>query len=424
MIKNNDRRTFFNLLITYLFLFLIWTLFSFVFTDPNLTLINRQAFIACQNFLWQNILPNTYLRVGTYLTLTGALMINYLYLIKFWPKKIKFFDKKIIITLLPLFLILLISYNALSHDLFNYIFNARILIKYGTNPHRVAALNFPNDPWLRFMHNVHTTAPYGQAWTIISLIPYFFGFNKFLLTYLSFKFFAFLGMLLSYFFLNKLLNKKENKNFKLALLFLNPLILIETLANAHNDWWMMWPVLASFLIAKKFIQEKNKNYFWIILIVLLMFFSVFTKFASLVAIPFLIYYLSKNHLEKLLIFKTKFPEKIKHFIDQYFWDLISISFFLPLLTKRSQCFLTWYLIWPMAFLPLLKSKCWRNNLLIFSFSALLSYVPWILYLPWLNFEHALANVLLYKQVILWSSPLIYNLFLLLNLIIKNVKNKR
>ena len=87
MIKNNDRRTFFNLLITYLFLFLIWTLFSFVFTDPNLTLINRQAFIACQNFLWQNILPNTYLRVGTYLTLTGALMINYLYLIKFWPKK-------------------------------------------------------------------------------------------------------------------------------------------------------------------------------------------------------------------------------------------------------------------------------------------------------------------------------------------------
>jgi len=424
MFKNNNLRPFFYFLTFYLFLFLIWTIFSFVFTDPNLILINNESFINWQKFLWENILPNTYLRTGIYLTLVTSLIINYLYLIKFWPKKINFSDKKILFFLIILFLILLFSYNALSHDVFNYIFNARMLIKYGANPHRVAALNFVDDPWLRFMHNVHTTAPYGQAWTIVSLIPYFFGFHKFLLTWINFKFFSLLGMVISYFCLNKLSVKKQENNSDLALLFLNPLILIETISNTHNDWWMMWPVLASFLFAKKFTQEKKKNYLWLILIILLMFFSILTKFASLVALPFLIYFLFMNKIEKISIFRNNFLKKLRIYIDQYFWDLISVSFFLPLFTARSQRFLTWYLIWPMTFLPLLKSKWWRNTLLIFSFSALLSYLAEIIYVPWLYFDQTLPNVLLYKKALLWTAPLLYNLFSSLNLIIKNVKNKR
>ncbi len=423
MNKHNHRQTFFDLLIIYLFLILLWTIFSFVLTDPNLILINNRSYVDWQQFLWQNILPNNCLRVGIYLTLIVALIINYLYLIKFWPKKIKFSDKKIIITLLILISVLLISYNALSHDVFNYIFNARILIKYGANPHHVTAMSFADDPWLRFMHNIHTPAPYGQAWTIISIIPYILGLNKFLLTWLNFKVFAFLGMALAYFCLNKLLNKQDDKSFKIALLFLNPLILLETVSNAHNDWWMMWPVLASFLLIKKFIQEKKKNYCWLIAIVLLMIFSILTKFASLLTVPLLVYYLFKNQVENWAIFKNNFLKKIKNVIDQYFWDLLSLTFFLPLVTQRSQRFLTWYLIWPMTFLPLLKSKCWRNTLLIFSFSALLSYVVDIIYVPWLYFDRSLPNLLLLKQIILWLPALVYNLSTLVVIIVKNVKNK-
>jgi hypothetical protein len=299
-----------------------------------------------------------------------------------------------------------------------------MLIKYEVNPHLEVAMQFSDDPWLRFMHNVHTPAPYGQAWTFISIVPYIIGLGKFSLTWLSFKFFAFLGMFIAFLCLKKLINQKEKKEISLAILFLNPLILLETIANAHNDWWMMWPVLASFILISKIQKNQKNSIFYLLLIFILIIFSILTKFASILAIPFLIYALFKNKLEAISFLKNKYLTKLKIFLDIYFWDLISISFFLPLITARSQRFLTWYLIWPMTFLPLLKSKWWQNTLIIFSFSALFSYLPEIIYLPWLFFDRSQPKVLMYKQILLWTPAIIYNLFLLIKLIVNNVKNKR
>lgn len=419
MINYNNKNQFCFFLISYLFLIFLWAVFSFVFTDPNLTLINNQIAVNWQNFLWQHFLFNHYLRVGLYLVIVIALFINYLYLIKFWPRN-NHYLKKITLAFAFLLIILIFSYNALSHDVFNYIFNARMLIVYKANPHQTAAVNFSFDPWIRFMHNIHTPAPYGQAWTLISALPYFFGFGKFLLTWLNFKAFALLGMLITYFSLKKLLNKNDRSNLYLALLFLNPLILLETISNAHNDWWMMWPVLVSFILINKFKTNKKRAFLYLILIFFLMLFSIFTKFASILAIPFILFYFIQEHLIKLSFLKNRYLLKAKIFFENYFWDLISITFFLPLFTSRSQRFLTWYLIWPMTFLPLLKSKWWQNNLIIFSFNALISYAIEIMYLPWLFFDQTVPNILLYKQVILWLPILIYNLFYLLRLIKENV----
>lgn len=419
--NNTNYKIFNKLLFSYLLLFLLWSLFSFVFTDPNLILISNKYFIDYQNFLWQNILANSNLRVGLYFILIISLIINYVYLIKFWPKKFNLFNKKLIFFIMGIFLTLIISYNALSHDVFNYIFNARMLIKYGANPHLAVAQQFSNDPWVRFMHNIHTPAPYGQAWTLVSIIPYLLGLGKFLLSWLSFKTFALLGMIISYFCLKNLLNNEANKNTNLALLFLNPLILLETISNAHNDWWMMWPVLASFILINQFKSNKKFKLLYLTAIFILMVFSIFTKFASLLAIPFLLYYLFKNKINTLKFFKNKYLSKIKVFIDNYFWDLLSISFFLPLFTERSQRFLSWYLIWPMTFLPLLKSQWWKNTLIIFSFSALLSYLVDINYVPWLYFDQALPNILLIKQLLLWLPPLIYNVFSIIKKMVNNDK---
>ena len=420
--NHTKQRIFLKLLSSYLLLFLIWTLFSFVFTDPNLILINHQYFLNYQTYLWQNILPNNHLRISLYVFLIMALIINYFYLIKFWPQKINYSNKKIIFVILGILFLLIISYNALSHDVFNYIFNARILVKYGANPHLVVAQRFSDDPWLRFMHNTHTPAPYGQAWTLISIVPYLLGFTKFLTTWLSFKVFALLGMILAYFCLKKLIKKDHKSPTKLALLFFNPLILLETIGNAHNDWWMMWPVLASFILIDRFKTAKQSKLFYLVAVCVLMFFSILTKYASLIAIPFLLYYLLKDQLNKLAFFKNKYLNQIKFFFDKYFWDLLSISFFLPLLTARSQRFLTWYLIWPMTFLPLLKSRWWQNTLVVFSLSALLSYLVDITYIPWLYFDQPLPNVLLLKQWLLWLPPLIYNGLFLIKKIGNNAKN--
>jgi hypothetical protein len=269
------------------------------------------------------------------------------------------------------------------------------------------------------MHNIHTPAPYGQAWTLVSIIPYLLGFGKFILSWLSFKVFAFLGMIISYFCLKNLLKKEESKNTDLALLFLNPLILLETVSNAHNDWWMMWPVLASFILINQFKSNNKFKLLYLTAIFILMVFSIFTKFASLLAIPFLFYFLCKNKMNNWSFFKNRHLNKIKIFINNYFWDLLSISFFLPLFTGRSQRFLTWYLIWPMTFLPLLKSQWWKNNLIVFSFSALFSYLVEIIYVPWLYFDRAIPNILLLKQLLLWLPPLIYNVFSITKKMVKN-----
>ncbi len=419
---DTKQKIFLTLLVSYLLIFLIWTLFSFVFTDPNLILINHHYFLNYQTYLWQNILPNNRFRITLYLILIIALIINYFYLIKFWPKKINIFRKKIIFLTLGIFFLLIISYNALSHDVFNYIFNARILVKYGANPHLVVAQQFSDDPWLRFMHNTHTPAPYGHAWTLISVVPYLLGFTKFLTTWLSFKVFALLGMIIAYFCLKKLITKDNKSAADLAWLFFNPLILLETIGNAHNDWWMMWPVLASFIFIDRFKTAKQSKLFYLVAVCVLMFFSILTKYASLIAIPFLLYYLLKDQLNKLAFLKNKYLNQIKFFFDKYFWDLLSISFFLPLLTARSQRFLTWYLIWPMTFLPLLKSHWWKNTLIVFSMSALLSYLVDITYVPWLYFDQPLPNVLLLKQWLLWLPPLIYNGLFLIKKIGNNAKN--
>ena len=155
---------------------------------------------------------------------------------------------------------------------------------------------------------------------------------------------------------------------------------------------------------------------------MIMFFSILTKYASLIAIPFLLYYLLKDQLNKLAFFKNKYLNQIKFFFDKYFFFFFSISFFLPLLTARSQRFLTWYLIWPMTFLPLLKSHWWQNTLVVFSLSALLSYLVDITYVPWLYFDQPLPNVLLLKQWLLWLPPLIYNGLFLIKKIGNNAKN--
>lgn len=409
------------LMLSYGFLFLLYALFSYVFTDPNLILIKADWFMAWQNFLWQKVLPHTDWRAGIFLGLIVLLIINYYLLIKYWCRHPEELKKNFLLYLLSLIAILFFSYNTLSHDIFNYIFNARMVLKYQVDPHQTVALNFQGDPWLRFMHNTHTAAPYGQLWTVISLLPYLLGWGKFVLTWLGFRSLSVLAFLLSFLFLARL--QKNRNKLNLAILFFNPLVLIETISNAHNDWWMMWPVLASFaLLTNK--SKKTQPALKIIFIIILMSLSIFIKYASILCIPFLLYFSLQTDLNKLLINEQKIFKKIKKFLDQYFWDLLSLSLFLPLLTSRSQRFLTWYLIWPIAFLPLLKSSWWRKNLLIFSSSALLSYLPSLVYLPWLTFDQNTPDLLFLKQLILWLPVLIYNLLFLLQLMFNKLIKKK
>lgn len=125
--------------------------------------------------------------------------------------------------------IMLLSYPLLSHDFFNYMFDAKIFTFYHQNPYIHKALDFPHDPWLRFMHWTHRTYPYGPTFLLISLLPSFLSFGKFIISYGLFKILFISSYLVSVYYLNKL-------NRKWALMFAShPLIIIEGLLNLHND---------------------------------------------------------------------------------------------------------------------------------------------------------------------------------------------
>lgn len=377
------------LLISYFLLFVIFGFFSFVLTDPNLFLLKSDFFVSFQTYLWKNFLPLQNFRTIFFGGLMIAIFINYLLILKNWTKlnlnSRKNFWQFLIIISLPLIL----SYNALSYDLFNYIFNAKMVVEFGANPHVQTAIDFPDEPMLRFMNNVHTPAPYGYGWTALSVIPYLAGLGKFFSTFLVFKLFAFLSLLLTLLITEKFF-KKANY-FQLALLFFNPLVLIEILSSAHNDLWMLFPALLAVYLAKSF---NNKKLLKTFLIVILMTISVSIKYATVVLLPFIVFFIFKNKLGKL--------GKIPHI-----FDLMSLALFLPLLTERSRYFLPWYLIWSLVFLPLIQSRLLKNLLIVFSLSSLLRYLPWFYYLPWMSFHLDSSSLFPLQKLITWTIPGFY-----------------
>lgn len=377
------------LLISYFLLFVIFALFSFVLTDPNLILLKSDYFISFQTYLWKNILPMQNFRTVFYGILIILIFVNYLLILKNWSKlnlnTRKSFWKFLILISLPL----VFSYNALSHDLFNYIFNARMVVEFGANPHIKTALDFPDEPMLRFMNNIHTPAPYGYGWTALSILPYLAGFSKFFSTFIIFKFFALLSLIFALLVVEKF--SKQNNYSKIALFFLNPLLLIEVLSSAHNDLWMLVPALLAIYLASNF---QNRKLLKIFLIILLMAISISIKFATIALLPFIIYFLFRKQLEKLI--KTS-----------YIFDLAAIAMFAPLLIERSKYFLPWYLLWSLIFLPLIKKKFIRNLLIVFSLSSLLRYLPWLYYVPWMSFHLDSSSLFPLQKIITWSIPGFY-----------------
>ncbi len=115
-----------------------------------------------------------------------------------------------------------------SYDVFNYLFNAKMVWIYQVNPHIHAAIEFSRDPMLRFMQNVHTPAPYGYGSTALSLIPGLTWFTKnFTISFWAMKLFVTSFWLGQLWITKKLVNKLfPHEPWRFWLLALNPLVLV------------------------------------------------------------------------------------------------------------------------------------------------------------------------------------------------------
>lgn len=297
------------------------------------------------------------LSTGVYLCLLLLLFGSYIGFI-YLAQKEKLKERTLWILIGLTALILAFSYNAFSYDLFNYIFDARIVTHYHLNPYYYRALDFAHDPMLSFMHWVERTYPYGPFWLLLTLPFSFLGFQVFLVTFYLFKLIAIGGYLGTAWGIYKIAKKvTPTRAIQSVVLFaFQPLVLIEGLVSGHNDIIMiMFSALSLYFLLQ---QKTVRSISFLIL-------SVGVKFATAVLVPLwgVVWYFD---------FKKKAIPWEKMFIGGLFLSIIPI-----IAASIRTNFQPWYFLYIFPFGALVHKKWSVLSISIFSSFALLEYTPYL-----------------------------------------------
>jgi len=337
-------------------------LYSFTQVDLNLTLSQWPIWQIIQKF-FQHI--GYFQRpISTYFYIAIILLLYAFYFLNLWLIRIGKI-RGIWILIIATTIILTFSYNAFSYDLFNYIFDAKIITNYHQNPYLHKALDYPGDPMLSFMRWTHRLYPYGPTWLGLTIPLSFVGFNVFLPTLYLFKTLIAASFLGTAYFLKKIIDysKIQNALYSISLFALNPLVLIESLVSAHNDIVMMFfAVLALYLLLRK------RYIFGFTFLAV----SIGIKFATILLLPVFIYIAIMQLKNKTIDFKTIFM-----IIFILMCAGVAITSFSSG-TNKSPELQPWYFLMALPFAALIAQK----RIVFFlttcvSFGLLLSYIPYI-----------------------------------------------
>lgn len=332
--------------------------YSFTQVDLNLTLSRINLISAFQDFFQYTGYYQRPLSTFLYASLVMVLFVNYGVLL-ILGKKNSISYKQVIILVTLTVIVLLFSYPAFSYDLFNYMFDARIVTEYGQNPYFHKALDYPLDPWTTFMRWTHRTYPYGPSWLAVTIPLSFFGSGYFLITLYLFKLLMAISYLGACFWVYKITTRARlfNGLTSLILFAMNPLIIVESLVSAHNDIVMMAVALCSIysLIKKKYFISF-----------VLLAFSIGIKFATVFLVPAYLYYILFQNVHEDIRFRR--------FI---LLSIVGMTVAIVGASVRTQ-FQPWYLLYILPFVSLLKFRTLVVLVMsCISFFALLMYAPYI-----------------------------------------------
>lgn len=341
------------LYIVYLLVLFLLTVYSYSQIDLNLTLSGNKFYQFIQSqliFLGYYNRPLSAIILVVILILLYVTYLRILFLVKWKKLSVQNIKWLVIITCAVLFF----AYSAFSHDLFNYMFDARIVTTYNLNPYLYSALDFPGDLWTRFMHWTHRTYPYGPVWLVLTLPFSFLGFGKFVLTLFNFKLMFTIFHLGNVYLIYKILAKINPKEALLgtAVYAFNPVILIESLVSPHNEVMMLF----FFLLAIQQIFAQKSKLLGIISLLL----SGGIKFATLILLPLIPFV--KNVKKSSVWFMT-------------FLVLISLTLVAEIIYREPY---SWYFI-PVIGLGALLIKYSSINILIsgISLASFLRYLPFL-----------------------------------------------
>lgn len=329
-------------------------LFLYSFTQVDLSLTFSRASIyqsiekSFQYVGWFDRPISTYLYIAIFIIL---------FILYFWTLRLvskKSLSRKIIwFSIFIVTLILLLSYNAFSYDIFNYIFDAKIITHYHQNPYIHKALDFPGDPMLSFMHWTQRTYPYGPVWLLFTAPLSFISGHFFIVSFYLFKILMAAFFLLTVYSIEKIgkILKFENTLLSVSVFAFNPFLLSESLVSAHNDIVMMGLLMYGiyFLLNSKNIKG------WILVLL-----SIGVKFAT-----------------GLFVLAYFFVSVLKKKIYLLELSLVLMIIAVVLASLRTN-FQPWYLLYISPFASLLYQKKYiKFPFFVFSVAAVIYYIPFL-----------------------------------------------
>ncbi len=332
--------------------------YSFTQVDLNLTLSRLSIYQTAEKYFQQIGYFQRYLSAEIYIAILLLLFAFYFFFLAL-AKKNRISKKQLWMLVISTAVILTFSYNAFSYDLFNYIFDAKIVTHYHQSPYLYRALDFAGEPMLSFMRWTHRVYPYGPTWLGLTVPLSFIGLNVFLPTFFIFKALMSASFLGTAYFIGKILKKVSPKTEILGLAFfaLNPLVIIESLVSSHNDITMMFFAMMALYL---FLSQKYVRAF------ILLFISIGVKFATGFILPVLAGALVWKR------FKRNIP---RGNIVILICALMSTAIVVASVRTNFQ---PWYLLYVLPFAALLPNKYYiAFPSVILSFSSLLIYVPFL-----------------------------------------------
>lgn len=320
---------------------------SYGFIDPHLSFSTLPAYVYVQSVLVSLVYHHTIVAAGMYAGILVSMYLSYgrLTLEKYASKKNDHFG-----WLISIIVILLLSYPALSYDIFNYIATAKVTFQYLENPYVIMPIEISNEPMLSYTRAANKLALYGPTWIALTSLPHLVSMGNPLVSIISFK----LLVTLFYFALVYMIYRKTKRWDQAMWFAFNPLVLIEVIVNGHNDIVMMVLAMGGLLL-----WQREARIYKIIGIVLWVS-SIFVKGATIMLLP--LFFLPPKDWERI--------------VRIGFWCMFGIFLLSPL---REEMY-PWYAVWWLsfaAFIPIKKQSFIHGFSYWFSFGLMLGYVPWI-----------------------------------------------
>jgi hypothetical protein len=151
--------------------------------------------------------------------------------------------------------LLLWMYPIGAADLFDNIMHGRVLGVYWHNPFVTPPAHFPDDPFLRYVAWKRSPSAYGPGWEIMAaLVAYAVRDQGVVANVTAFKLLAALFLAAGVAVVAGILQRwaPERALAGVVLLAWNPVILVETIGNGHNDMAMIvWVLAATWAIAAR-----------------------------------------------------------------------------------------------------------------------------------------------------------------------------